>query len=89
MQLFGLHYHSIVDACDLQWFSWMLEHCKLLDMNDFLHNESPYVVSQVRPQYCAPSTVALQYAPSSGAPHVHFVESIFLSPIWRPCARDL
>jgi hypothetical protein len=45
MQIFGLHYHGIMDARDLQWFLWILEHCKSIDMNDFLHNVSPYVVS--------------------------------------------
>jgi deoxyxylulose-5-phosphate synthase len=40
MQLFGLHYCGIVDAYDLEWFFVMLEECKSLDINNFLHNIS-------------------------------------------------
>jgi hypothetical protein len=57
-----------------------LEECKLLDINDFLHNVSPYVVnryvvSRLRPQYRAPPTGAPQLAPSLAVLPVHFIES--------------
>jgi hypothetical protein len=45
MQLFGLHYYSIVDAHGLDWYSTMLDHYKLLNMNDFLLDVSRYVVN--------------------------------------------
>jgi hypothetical protein len=40
---------TTVDAYDLKWFSAMLEECKSLDIKDFLHNVSPYVVSRSHP----------------------------------------
>ena len=36
---------TIMDAHDLEWFSAMLEEYKSLDINNFLHNVSLYVVS--------------------------------------------
>jgi hypothetical protein len=53
----------------------MLEECDLLDINNFLHDVSPYVVNQTRPPYRVPATSPPQRAPSSTAPPVHFVES--------------
>jgi hypothetical protein len=52
----------------------MLEHCKSLDMNDFLHDFCPYVVN--RPSIKShPRTTSQQSDPSSGAPPAQtFVE---------------
>ena len=52
----------------------MLEHCKSLDMNDFLHNFCLYVVNRPRIKSC-PWTTSQQFDPSSGAlPARTFVE---------------
>jgi hypothetical protein len=45
----------------------MLEHYKLLDMNDFLHDFCPYVVNRPRIERC-PRTSYQQSDPSSSAP---------------------
>jgi hypothetical protein len=45
----------------------MLEHCKSLDMNDFLHDFCPYVVNRPRLE-SRPRTSFQQYDPSSSAP---------------------
>jgi hypothetical protein len=74
MYLFGLHYRGIVDTRDLEWFEVMLEECDLLDISDFLHNVSPYMVNRPRPSYRAPATGVPQQAPSSAALLVCFVE---------------
>jgi hypothetical protein len=47
LQLFGLHYYGIVDGHDLRWSTTMLEYCKSLDINDFLHGFCPYVVNRL------------------------------------------
>jgi hypothetical protein len=45
----------------------MLEHCKSLDMNDFLHDFCPYAVNQPRIERRL-RTSSQQFDPSSGAP---------------------
>jgi hypothetical protein len=73
-QLFGLHYYGIVDGCDLRWYTKMLEHCKSLDMNDFLHDFYPYVVNRPRIESRA-RTTSQQSDPSSSTPPARtFVE---------------
>jgi deoxyxylulose-5-phosphate synthase len=44
-QLYRLHYYGIVDTHHIDWYTTTLEHLKSLDMNDFLHVISPYVVN--------------------------------------------
>jgi hypothetical protein len=52
----------------------MLEHCKSLDMKDFLHNCCPYVVNRPHIESRA-RTTSQQFDPSSGAPPARtFVE---------------
>jgi hypothetical protein len=52
----------------------MLEHYKLLDMSDFLHDFCPYVVNRPCIKRC-PRTSSQQFDPSSGAPPARtFVE---------------
>jgi hypothetical protein len=75
MQLFCLYYRNIVDTRDLEWFEVMLEKCDLLDINNFLHDISLYVVNQLCPPYRAPTAGVPQQAPSSTALSVRFVES--------------
>jgi hypothetical protein len=56
-----MDYNGIVDVHNIDWYSSMLEHSKLLDMNNFLHNISLYVVylSYLQPR-----------APSATIPHI-------------------
>jgi hypothetical protein len=56
VQLFGLNYRGIIDPTDLEWYTVILEECKLLDINDFLHNVSPYVVNRLLPPQRAASS---------------------------------
>jgi hypothetical protein len=49
MQLFGLYYLGIMDPLDLEWYTTILNECKSLDINDFLHDVSSYVVTQPLP----------------------------------------
>ena len=44
-QLFRLHYWGIMDLLDLEWYTAILNKCKSLDINDFLHDVSPYMVT--------------------------------------------
>jgi hypothetical protein len=38
---------------NIEWFKLMLDHLKTLDMNNFLHDVSPYVVNLQRVQALA------------------------------------
>jgi hypothetical protein len=59
MQLFGLNYRGIIDPTDLKWYTAILEECKSLDINDFLHDVSTYVVTRtLPPQRAASSNVS-------------------------------
>jgi hypothetical protein len=59
MQLFGLYYRGIMDPLDLEWYTTILNKCKSLDINDFLHDVSPYVVTRtLPPQRAASSNVS-------------------------------
>ena len=50
---------GIVDAPDLEWYTAILDECKLLDINDFLQDVSPYVVTlPLPPQRTAPLNVS-------------------------------
>jgi hypothetical protein len=66
VQLFGLNYRGIIDPTDLKWYTAILEECKSLDMNDFLHNVSPYVVNRtLPPQQAASSNVSDSSRPAA------------------------
>jgi hypothetical protein len=74
LQLFRLYYYGIIDGRDLRWYTKMLEHCKSLDMNNFLHDFCSYVVNRPRIESRA-RTTSQQFDPSSGAPPARtFVE---------------
>ena len=49
VQLFGLNYQGIMDSTDLEWYTAIFEEYKSLDINDFLHNISVYVVNYPLP----------------------------------------
>jgi hypothetical protein len=77
VQLFGLNYRGIMDPTDLEWYIAILEECKSLDINDFLHNVSPYVVNRtLPPQRAAPSNVSNSSRPAT-VPHRRLVETEF------------
>jgi hypothetical protein len=66
VQLFGLNYQGIIDPTDLEWYTAILEECKSLDINDFLHDVSPYVVTRtLPPQRAASSNVSDSNRPAA------------------------
>jgi hypothetical protein len=80
MQLFGLHYRGIMDAPDLKWFTAILDEYKLLDIKDFLHDVSPYGVTQpLPPQRAAPTNVSQSARPSIVPPRCIVESDIFES----------
>ena len=70
-----MHYRSIVDSNDVEWYDAVLDEYSSLDVNDFLHDISPYVTSRLLPPYQGAVTVASQVVPSTSPPLVQFVES--------------
>jgi hypothetical protein len=83
-----MHYYGIVDSPDEEWYDAVLDECKSLDINDFLHDFNLYVTNRPLPPYCAPATIAVQSAPSTSASPVRFVESdIFESALETRCLR--
>jgi hypothetical protein len=70
-----MHYRGIVDAGDSEWYDEVLKACSSLDVNDFLHDVSPYVTNRPLPPYRAATTSGSQGAPSTSAPPVQLVES--------------
>ena len=48
-----------MDPTDLEWYITILDECKLLDINDFLHDVSLYVVNRpLPPQHITSSNVS-------------------------------
>jgi hypothetical protein len=75
VQLFGLNYRGIIDPTDLEWYTTILEECKYLDINEFLHNVSPYVVNRtLPPQRTATSNLSDSSCPAA-VPHRRLVET--------------
>jgi hypothetical protein len=70
-----MHYCGIVDSRDAVWYDAVLDECSSLDVNDFLHDISPYVTNRPLPPYRGAVTAASQGAPSTSALPVRFVES--------------
>jgi hypothetical protein len=70
VQLFGLNYRGIIDPTDLEWYTAILEECKSLDINDFLHNVGPYVVNRtLPPQHAATSNLSNSSRPAAVPRH--------------------
>jgi hypothetical protein len=64
-----------MDPTDLEWYTTILDKCKSLDINDFLHNVSPYVVNHMLPpQRAAPSNVSDSSRPVA-VPRCRLVET--------------
>jgi hypothetical protein len=62
---------------DLEWYTAILDECKSLDINDFLHNVSLYVVNRtLPPQDAAPSNVSDSSRPAA-IPRHRLVETKF------------
>jgi hypothetical protein len=70
-----MHYRGIMDASDSEWYDEVLKACSSLDVNDFLHDVSPYVTNWPLLPYRAATTSGSQGAPSTSAPPVRLVES--------------
>jgi hypothetical protein len=70
-----MHYCGIVDIRDVDWYDTVLKECSSLDVNDFLHDVSPYMTNRSLPPYRAAATAGGQGAPSTSAPPVRLVET--------------
>jgi hypothetical protein len=46
-----MHYRGIVDSRDAEWYDAVLDKYSSLDINDFLHDVSPYVTNRLLPPY--------------------------------------
>jgi hypothetical protein len=79
-----------VDAPDLEWYIVILDECKSLDINDFLYDVSPYMVTRSLPPQRAASSNVSQSACHSVVPPCRIVKSdIFVSvECQRRRARD-
>jgi hypothetical protein len=70
-----LNYRGIIDPTDLEWYTAILEECKSLDINDFLHDVSPYVVTRtLPPQQAVSSNVSDSNRPAA-VPRRRLVET--------------
>jgi hypothetical protein len=90
MQVFGMHYHGIVDNRDVDWYDAVLKQCSTLDVNDFLHDindflhdVSLYVTNRPLPPFRAAATSGSQGAPSTSAPPVRLVETEIFHDLWE------
>jgi hypothetical protein len=64
-----------MDPTDLEWYTMILNECKLLDINEFLHNVSSYVVNcTLLPQHAVLSNVSDSSHPAV-APRCRLVET--------------
>jgi hypothetical protein len=69
-----MHYCGIVDSRDSEWYDEVLKACSSLEVNDFLHDASPYVSNRPLPPYRGAAIASSQGAPSTSAPPVRLVE---------------
>ena len=49
MQMYGLHFYGIAERHDFDKHRMLEKHGDLCDMNDFMHDKSPYLANYVRP----------------------------------------
>jgi hypothetical protein len=70
-----MHYRGIMDSRDADWYDTVLKECSSLDINDFLHDVSPYVTNRPLPLYRAVATVGGQGTPSTFTLPVQLVET--------------
>jgi hypothetical protein len=70
-----MHYRGIVDNHDVDWYDAVLKQYSTLEVNDFLHDISPYVTNRPLPPFHAAATSGSQGAPSTSAPLVRLVET--------------
>ena len=59
---------------DMEWYTSILEECKLLDINDFLHDVSPYVVNHTLPPQRAASSNVCDLSRPAAVPRRRLVE---------------
>ena len=64
-----------MDPMDLEWYTAILKECKKLDINDFLHDVSPYVVNRPLPSLHAASRSVSDSSHPMVVPRRHLVET--------------
>ena len=67
MQMYGLHFYSIAKRHDINKHREMEKHSDFCDMNDFMHDNSPYLVNYVRPLLMGTLEVTSESSPSKEA----------------------
>ena len=67
MQMYGLHFYGIAERHDIDKHRVMEKHGDLCDMNDFMHDNSPYLANYVRPLLMGTPEVASDPSPSREA----------------------
>ena len=70
-----MHDRGIVDSRDVDWYDAVLKECSSLDISNFLHIISPYMMNRPLPPYHATATASGQGAPSTSALPVRLVET--------------
>ena len=67
MQMYGLHFYSITERHNIDKHRMLEKHGDLYDMNDFMHDKSPYLTNYVRPLLMGTPEVTLESSPSKEA----------------------
>ena len=65
--MYGLHFYGIAERHDIDKHQELEKHSDLCDMNDFMHNKSPYLVNYVLPLFMGTPEVTLESSPSKEA----------------------
>ena len=74
MQMYGLHFYSIAERHDIDKHRMLKKHSDLCDMNDFMHDKSPYLANYVRPLFMGTPEVTSELSPSKEAAAEHTTE---------------
>ena len=74
MQMYGLHFYGIIERHDTEKHREMEKFGALCDMNNFLHDNSPYFLNYVRPLLMGTPEVTLEFGPSKEAVTEHPIE---------------
>ena len=80
MQMYGLHFYGIAEKHDIEKHREMEKFGALCDMNDFLHDNSPYLVNYVWPLLMETLEVTSKSSPLK--------EALTEYPIEHPDSRD-
>ena len=74
MQMYGLHFYGITEKHNTEKHWKMEKYGALCDMNDFLHDNSPYLANYVRPLLMGTPEVTSESSPSKEAATEHPIE---------------